>query len=448
MSNIIHFEALSNNNYYFSQNPTKEFYIYLSLKGGKAPQKDKRPPLNIALVIDRSGSMSGDKLTYTKKAVDFVIDNVNGTDIMAIIQYDDKVEVVSLAAPVADKSKLHQKVAKIEAGGSTNLSGGMLEGYNQVNGGISETFVDKVLGFIKDNSQDKTKNTAKDGFVNRVLLLSDGLANVGVTELPQLQMIAQKKFREEQIGLSTFGVGADFNEEMMTNLAEYGGGNYHFIDKPDAIPQIFAKELSGLLSVIAQNTHVNVDFSSEYVNCTKVYGYPANISKGNVALNLNDIFSEEEKAVLLRFEVLKPFDSLQIKVALSYDDVVVKFEKITENQTLTLTTTQDETLFKSGIQYKTLEQIAMFVANDMFESALKEVDKRNFDEAKQQLTQIKFYLDTHFQLFAPSEELKKQYKTICDYLDNLGSMATMRNEEVLMAQKISKSMNYELRKKK
>lgn len=440
MSNIIHFEALSNNNYYFSQNPTKEFYVYLSLKGGKAPQKDKRPPLNIALVIDRSGSMSGDKLTYTKKAVDFVIDNVNGTDSMAIIQYDDKVEVVSTAALVSDKSKLHQKVAKIEAGGSTNLSGGMLEGYNQVNVGRGSTLIDKMLDFIK--------HTAKDGFVNRVLLLSDGLANVGVTELPQLQMIAQKKFREEQIGLSTFGVGADFNEEMMTNLAEYGGGNYHFIDKPDAIPQIFAKELSGLLSVIAQNTHVNVDFSSEYVNCTKVYGYPANISKGNVALNLNDIFSEEEKAVLLRFEVLKPFDTLPIKVALSYDDVVVKFEKVTESQTLTLTTTQDETLFKSGIQYKTLEQIAMFVANDMFESALKEVDKRNFNEAKQQLTQIKFYLDTHFQLFAPSEELKKQYKTICDYLDNLGNMETMRNEDVLMAQKMSKSMNYELRKKR
>ena len=79
-----------------------------------------------------------------------------------------------------------------------------------------------------------------------------GLANRGITSQEELQKIAQLKNREEAITLSTFGVGADFNEILMTNLAEYGSGNYYFIESADKIPEIFAQELKGLLSVVAQ----------------------------------------------------------------------------------------------------------------------------------------------------------------------------------------------------
>ncbi len=385
--------------------------------------------------------MSGEKLDYTKKAIDFVIDNVESTDMISIVQYDDKVDVVSETDFVNDKSKLHRKVSQIHAGGSTNLSGGMLEGYSQVKNGRKGSLINQLIEIVK--------TAQKESFVNRVLLLSDGLANVGVTDLAQLQMIAQKKFREEQIGLSTFGVGADFNEELMTNLAEYGGANYYFIEKPDSIPQIFAKELSGLLAVIAQNTQVSVKFDSQYAKCTKVYGYPATITNDKVSINFNDIFSEEQKAVLLHFEVVKQFDGvLPIEVSLSYDDVVKKLDKITEIKTLNLTATQDENLFKTSIENTVLEQVVLFISNEMFENVLKEMDKRNFAEAKQQLTQIKLYLDTNFQYFVPSEELKKQYKIITDYLNQIDDMQSMDNNQYMVMQKSSKMANYDFRKKR
>lgn len=441
MTNILNFEALLNNAYFFSQDAKKDFFVYISLKGIKAEKTSNRQPLNISLVIDRSGSMSGDKLDYTKKAIDFVIDNVESTDMISIVQYDDKVEVVSETDFVTDKKSLHTKVSQIHAGGSTNLSGGMLEGYSQVKNGKKGSFINQLIEIVK--------TTQKESFVNRVLLLSDGLANVGVTDLAQLQMIAQKKFREEQIGLSTFGVGADFNEELMTNLAEYGGANYYFIEKPDSIPQIFAKELSGLLAVIAQNTQISVKFAPQYAKCTKVYGYPATITNDKVSINFNDIFSEEQKAVLLHFEVVKQFDGvLPIEVSLSYDDVIKKLDKITETKTLNLTVTQDENLFKAGIENAVLEQVVLFISNEMFENVLKEMDKRNFAEAKQQLTQIKLYLDTNFQYFVPSEELKKQYKLITDYLDRIDDMQNMDNNEYLTMQKSSKMSNYDSRKKR
>lgn len=444
MSKILNFEASLHNAYFFSQNSHKDFYVYVSLKGIKAEKTSSRPPLNISLVIDRSGSMSGDKLDYTKKAVDFVIDNVESSDMISIVQYDDKVNVVSETDFVKDKAGLHSKVSQIRAGGSTNLSGGMLEGYNQVKNGRNEGVLDKIKNLVGVATQ-----ANREGFVNRVLLLSDGLANVGVTDLTQLQAIAQKKFREEQIGLSTFGVGADFNEELMTNLAEYGGANYYFIEKPDNIPQIFAKELSGLLAVIAQNTQVSLKFNADFAKCVQVFGYPATILNNQVNISFNDIFSEEQKAVLLHFEVVKEFgESLPIEVSLSYDDVMVSLDKITETKTLNLIATKDEILFKNGVQLSILEQVVLFVANDKFEKVLKLVDKREFDEAKNQLAQIKLYLDTNFQYFAPSEELKKQYQVIVDYAQKIDDMKNYDSQDFLMAQKMSKMSNYDSRKKR
>ncbi|NJL13232.1 MAG: VWA domain-containing protein [Microscillaceae bacterium] len=241
------------NQYWWAGSPKTDFFVYFELEAVQISPQKERIPLNVSLVIDRSGSMEGDKLKFAKKALDFVIDNLQKEDYLSIVQYDNEVDVVSASAAVTQKAKLHALVAQIANRGTTNLSGGMLEGFQQV------------------------QSTQKSGYVNRVLLLSDGLANEGVTDPARLQQMAQKKFREQGIALSTFGVGADFNEDLMTQLSEYGGGNYYFIDSPDKIPAIFAAELSGLLSVVAQNALLEVQFPKKALRCAQVYGYPADI---------------------------------------------------------------------------------------------------------------------------------------------------------------------------
>ncbi|WP_299460630.1 VWA domain-containing protein [uncultured Microscilla sp.] len=425
MNKTLQFEAHLENKYWLTSHIKKELFVYLSMKGGKAPEKQERIPLNISLVVDRSGSMSGDKLNYVKKAVDFVIDNLKSDDVLSIVQYDDEIDVVASSAKVTNKKALHEKVKGIQARNMTNLSGGMMEGYAQV------------------------KSSQSNGYVNRVLLLSDGLANAGITAPEQLQQIAQKKFREAGIALSTFGVGSDFNEVLMTNLSEYGGANYYFIDMPDKIPQIFAQELEGLLSVVAQNTTLELTFPQNYLKCVQVYGFPANINQDKVSVNFNDVVAEEEKAVLIKFEVTRtPDEPFVMKARLQYDDVIDKMERITDEVNLRIEPTTDENAYRAGVNAKVHEQTALFTANDLFEQAIKVADGRDFEKAKQMIAQAKASLDAYFKLMPPSEELKKQYDSIVAYGEKLDQMKNMSKMDYMMSQKMSRSANYMARKKK
>ncbi len=414
-------EAFGQNAYILQGSNSREFYLYVTTKGAEITTDKKRVPLNISLVLDRSGSMSGDKIKYVKKAADFVVDQLGSDDILSIVNYDDDVEVSSTSQNLRNKEILHAAIAKIYDRGSTNLTGGMLEGYTQV------------------------KSTKKDGYVNRVLLLSDGLANVGITEPGQIQNIAQKKFREEGIALSTFGVGADFNEDLMTNLAEYGGANYYFIGTPDQIPGIFAKELSGLLQVVAQNTKLNISFPTG-LTCEKVYGYPSTITAGKVSINFNDVFSKEEKAVLIKFTSAAPITSnLQFNCAISYVNAQT-FNTESSEKTITASITTDAEKVKAGKNKVVDESVVLFRSTELFEEAMAEADKGNYQEAESKTMYMNVYLDSAAANGVVSTKLSKQREYSAKYYNDVKDYDKKSAVEVKMLQKESKSANYNTKK--
>lgn len=207
-------------------------------------ESGKRPPLDLAVVLDRSGSMSGAKLRYAKKAVDTVIDRLLPSDHMALVTYDSQVDVVFARRKVDDALVMKSKAALIETGGCTNLSGGLVAGLQQ-------------LG--KDR-----------GALRRVLLLSDGLANEGVTDPDGLADLAHQGVAAGN-GVSTFGVGDEFNEHLLRTLSDVGGGNYYYIASPDDLPGIFMEELGELGDVVAQN--VLIGFEPRGVEILGVLGF-------------------------------------------------------------------------------------------------------------------------------------------------------------------------------
>lgn len=418
----IKFSSSLDNNYYYDNNSV---YLYLDLEAEKVRGERERTPLNISVVIDRSGSMGEkNKLEYVKKSVDYIIDELGTDDYVSVVTYDDYVDVLQRSAIVSDKYELREKISRLQPGGFTNLSEGMFEGYDQVNSQYMR------------------------GYVNRVLLLSDGLANRGITDRYKLAGMVKDKNRRDGITISTFGVGNDFNENLMTDIAEYGKGNYYYIRNSSDIPEIFASELKGIHSLVGQGTKMKVRFPSEYLRLAKVFGYPYELNGNEVVIDFKDFFSEQKKSVLIKFDITgKSSRKLTFENELTYEDVNDNFRLVTEKGTNIIEPAASKDEYSKNRNETVIQNISMFESNEMMENALKEADDGNYEQARTLLKNARGYMDDQMKDVAPSPEMRRQSENIDKYGNDLNSAETKTDEEKKEMQKSGKYDNYNTRKK-
>ncbi|MBI5959145.1 MAG: VWA domain-containing protein, partial [Chloroflexi bacterium] len=213
-------------------------YLLARILAEAAPQSAARRPLNLSVVLDRSGSMQGNKLSYIKQAAQYLVQRLAAQDRFSLVSYNQSVTVDVPPISALEKDRINHAIKKLESSGTTNLSGGWLQGCQLVAGGIAE------------------------GQVNRVLLLTDGLANEGVTDTARLEALARQK-RSEGITTTTMGVGMDFNEDLLMRMAKEAGGAFYFIDNPDQAPNIFNEELNLMMSVVGQNLMITLILTPE-----------------------------------------------------------------------------------------------------------------------------------------------------------------------------------------
>ena len=410
------------NSYYYDND---HVYLYLDVKAEPGSKPYRRTPMNLAIVIDKSGSMSEkNKLDYVKRAVDYIIDKLGPDDYVSIVTYNDDVDVLQPSANISEKYDLREKVSDIKAGGYTNLSGGMLEGYEQVNRNYSR------------------------GYVNRVLLLTDGLANRGITDRYELADKVRDLNRRDGITISTFGVGNDFNENLLTDIADYGRGNYYYINNSADIPEIFAQELNGVRSLVGAATKLRIKFPTEYLLLNKVYGYPYEISGNDVVIDFKDVFAEQTKSVLIKFDVKRKIDTkINFESDLTYDDAEqnLKSTEISDRQDLQPATNKDE--YSKGNNETVQQNISMFESNEMMENALREADDGNYDRARTILKGAQSYMDQQMNSIAPSPEMKRQSENMDKYNKDLESVESKSSDEKKEIQKSGKYDNYNARKK-
>ncbi|NWF68688.1 MAG: VWA domain-containing protein [Chloroflexi bacterium] len=274
------------------------------LKSGPAPGDEKRRPVNIGLVIDRSGSMAGEKLDYTRQAAQFLVQNLGSHDILSIVLYNDKVETLLYPENVQRKDAICQRIEGIKASGTTNLSGGWLEGCNLVS---------------------QKYEAAR---VNRVILMSDGLANRGITDQAKLVALAQQKLAEG-ISTTTMGLGKDFNEDLMMSIANDGGGAFYFIESPEVTPTIFHEELQGLLTLVGQNLLISLETQTHISTVNQLNAYPMQTDGRRLSYRLGDVFGDEVKTLILELNVPALTTLGQQQIATLH----FEYDELTENGT-------------------------------------------------------------------------------------------------------------------
>ena len=194
-----------------------------------------RPPINLGLVLDHSGSMSGGKkMTHAREAAVFAVEQLQPTDRVSVTIFDDTVKTIVPNTPATDRAGVIQLLRGVRPGGSTALHAGWAEGGEQV-------FRHRI-----------------DEGMNRVVLLSDGLANVGLTD-PNAIAAEVKALSRKQVGTTTMGVGSDYNEDLMEAMAGAGDGNYYYIEDPRQLPDIFQTEMQGLMATSGQKVSLGLE---------------------------------------------------------------------------------------------------------------------------------------------------------------------------------------------
>lgn len=253
-----------------------DVWLQVGLQAREAELKE-RTPLNMALVIDRSGSMdTPDKMPYLKQSLRTFLQSLKPDDIVAIVAYDTEAEVILPAQPVGDGAWIQRAIDRIEPDGSTNLHGGMMLGLEEV-----------------DRNFDIRRN-------NRVLLLTDGIANEGVTDPNQIAQDALA-YNQKGINLSTIGLGTDFNDHLLSTLARQGKGAYHFIDSAEEMDKVFSEEAAGLVEKVAGEVTVAVQplAGATLVEITGLEGTPP---AAGAQVKLHDMGAGDSQVLLVRLQ--------------------------------------------------------------------------------------------------------------------------------------------------
>lgn len=256
---------------------TRETAIVKVALHAARPAHADRTPVNLALVIDRSGSMGGEKIAQARAAAHEALERLAADDVVALIAYSDRAITLVPSRPVGNGSRLHHAIDSISAGGGTNLYGGVELGAAEL------------------------RRRLRDDFVHRVILLSDGQANVG-PDSPAALAVLGAELSGEGIAVSTVGLGLGFNEDLMTALARRSDGNTYFVEHSADLPRIFAAELGDVLNVVAREVIVEIHFPTG-VKPLRVVGRDGRVESGKVVVNLNQLQGGREQFALVEVEV-------------------------------------------------------------------------------------------------------------------------------------------------
>ncbi len=354
--------------------PVREVnYLKIGLAGLVEKMAKTRAPVNLAIVLDKSGSMQGEKLRHAKRAAMMAIERLNSDDIVSIVAYDSEVEVLVPATKARDKEMIFRAIESLEAGSNTALFAGVSKGAREV-----RKFHDRKR-------------------VNRIILLSDGLANEGPSSTEELGTLGASLGREG-ISVTTFGLGLGYNEDLMMQLARQSDGNHAFIERPEELARTFDLEFGDILNVVAQDVEIEIILRNARI--LRILGREATIRddypegkfpssfeprRRSVFSKIGQLCGNQEKYVLLEIEnepELKDLPSFDVKV--SYTDALTGARQ-TRSGHLEAKLAKDENEARSSENREVMVSAVTLLANENYKVATRLRDEGKVEEARRAL---------------------------------------------------------------
>ncbi len=401
---------------------TDKLYLRVSLAGLAPESERKRPPVNVAIVIDRSGSMAGRKMEQAKEAAILALERLGPRDYASIVAYNHEVELIVPASRVAGVDEMAGDIARLRASGRTALYAGTREGIRQVRKHLSERRV------------------------NRVILLSDGLANVGPSRPEDLARLGREAVGDG-ISVTTIGLGLGYNEDLMAKLAYNSDGNHAFVEHADDLVRIFNQEFGDVLDVVAQDIVIEIECGDGF-RPRRVLGRQAEIKGNHVRLRLNQIYGRQEKYVVVELEPpharkAGAADASVAKVRVRYramadgkpyaveDSAVVRYSRSIQEA-------------EASINKKVMAAVATQIANERHERAVALRDKGRIKEAQQLLKDNAAYLDFSAQMYAAPalKELSKKNRADAAAIAKRSEWSKTRKAMRALQHKLSVQQKY------
>jgi Ca-activated chloride channel family protein len=255
-------------------------YLLVRLVAPQAPAREGRTPVNVSLVLDRSGSMEDErKFTLARQAATQALRMLRARDCFSVVVYDDRVDLLaaSTLATEAAKQQALDALDEIEPRGATDLGAGWLRGCEQV-----------------------ASHLVREDSVSRCLLLTDGLANRGIQDRGELAVHAAE-LHSRGVATSTFGVGADFDERLLRDMAHEGGGNFYFIEGAAQIPGILTSELGEAIEVTVRNAALEITLPrGADAEPVSRFRYRRAHGDNELRIELGDLVSEQQLTAVVK----------------------------------------------------------------------------------------------------------------------------------------------------
>ncbi len=366
-----------------------QVYLRVGLEGIAPEQEADRVPANVILVIDKSGSMKGERIDQAKDAALMAVDRLDEHDVLGVVAYSDAARTIWPAETLTKPGDVRSAIDRLEANGRTALHAGVSQGIRQL-----REFTDPYK-------------------VNRVILLSDGLANVGPSSPNELEALGREAAKDG-ISITTIGLGLGYNEDLMTRLALASDGNHAFVENPSDLVKIFNEEFGDVLAAVGGDVEIIIECPDGF-EPVRVLGREAKIDGEKVRLKLNQVYGKQEKYLVVELKVSEARAkgrAQAAKVEVNYTDLASK-QRASLKGEAELRFSDSDADIRASVDKDVLASVTTQIATERSEKAVALRDSGKTDEAKRVLQENAAYLKEQADKLpsaaaAPLKELSKR----------------------------------------